>query len=491
MSTTTSPVHVSARLDPRVSRWQWLFKWLLVIPHYVVLALLWLAFAVLSIVAFFAILTTGRYPRSIFDFNVGVLRWTWRVTYYAYGALATDQYPPFTLKEREDYPAHLEIDYPEHLSRGLVLVKSWLLAIPHYLVLALFLGGAGYAVSGSGEAVAESWVFSVGLIGVLVTVAAVVLLFTGRYPQSVFDLVLGLNRWVLRVAAYAALMTDTYPPFRLDQGGQDPSVAAFDAGPAPTAPVPGGPVPGAPVPGAPQPGAAQVGGAPGGPERSGSGWTAGPIISVVVGSIVVAGALAVAGVGVTLAVVEGTMRDDDGYVMVGDEDLTTDTFALTSSNLVLELDDPASAVPDAVLGDMKFSAAPLDGDPLFIGLARTADVQGYLGGVRHDTVTDLVRPDYRRTDGGAPSGRPEAQDFWVESSAGAGEQTVVWEPRDGDWTVVVMNADAGAGVETRATAGAELPVLEWVVAALLIAAGVGLVVGAVVITLAVRAASRG
>ena len=204
------PVRVDGALDRNLSRWLWLVKWFLAIPHYVVLVFLWLAFAVLSVVAFFVILFTGRYPRAIFDFNVGVLRWTWRVQYYSYGALATDRYPPFSLRDDPAYPARLQVEYPQRLSRGLVLVKWWLLAIPHYLVVGLFVGGTYVAWHGG------------GLIDILVLIAAVIVAVTGSYPEPVFDFVLGMNRWVLRVAAYAALMTDRYPPFRLDMGGTDP-----------------------------------------------------------------------------------------------------------------------------------------------------------------------------------------------------------------------------------------------------------------------------
>ena len=119
----------------------WLVKWFLAIPHLIVLALLWLAVIPLTVVAGVAILFTGRYPRAIFEFNVGVLRWTWRVVYYAFYVLGTDRYPPFSLHSDPNYPADLAIDYPQRLSRGLVLVKWWLLAIPHYIVVALFTSG--------------------------------------------------------------------------------------------------------------------------------------------------------------------------------------------------------------------------------------------------------------------------------------------------------------------------------------------------------------
>jgi hypothetical protein len=235
METITSPypLRLTGELSARLSRGLWLVKWLLAIPHFVVLFFLWIAFAVVSVVAFFAILFTGRYPRGLFDFNVGVLRWSWRVGFYSYSALGTDTYPPFTLKDVPDYPAQLEVEYPESLSRGLVLVKWWLLALPHYLVVAVFIGGAWATWTGIGN----GWMWSSGgLVGLLVLFAGVVLLFTGRYPKALYDFVLGMNRWVLRVAAYSGLMTDEYPPFRLDMGGDEPptGTAPETVAPAPT-----------------------------------------------------------------------------------------------------------------------------------------------------------------------------------------------------------------------------------------------------------------
>jgi hypothetical protein len=227
--TTVYPVAVRGELDSDLSRWLWVVKWLLAIPHYIILAFLWIALWVLTIVAFFAILFTGRYPRGIFDFNLGVLRWTWRVSFYSYWALGTDRYPPFSLGEEPDYPATLHIEYPERLSHWLPLVK-WLLAIPHLILVGLFVGGWGWG----GEWAGDFWGLGIaGLVGILVVIAGFVLLFTGSYPRSLFDFALGLDRWVLRVAAYVGLMRDEYPPFRLDMGPDEPR---GDAGPAESPP---------------------------------------------------------------------------------------------------------------------------------------------------------------------------------------------------------------------------------------------------------------
>jgi len=197
--TRVYPVHLRGELSTPPGRWVWLFKWLLMIPHIFVLCFLSLASGVLTVIAFFAILFTGKYPRGLFDFNVGVMRWGWRVSFWSYSALGTDKYPAFSLDADPNYPADLEVEYPEKLTNWKVLVK-WLLAFPHWIIVGIFQGGRGW-----------------GLISVLTIVNAVILLFTGKMNGDIFKLVMGLNRWTYRVYAYVFLMRDEYPPFTLEE----------------------------------------------------------------------------------------------------------------------------------------------------------------------------------------------------------------------------------------------------------------------------------
>jgi hypothetical protein len=468
---------VRARLDAPLSRWLWLVKWLLVVPHVIVLAGLWTAFVVLSVVAFFAILVTGRYPRPVFDFNVGVLRWSWRVAYYTYGALGTDRYPPFTLGEVPDYPATLDIAYPEHLSRGLVLVKWWLLALPHYVILAFFVGGGSYAAT-RGADTSGSWAPTVlsaggGLIGLLALIAGIALLFTGRYPRGLFDLLLGMQRWVLRVAAYSALMTDSYPPFRLDMGGSEASTLAV-----------------APV----RPTASAASLPDGGPGKEPSGqdaaWSAGRIVSVVVGSILLLVGAGTA-VGATAVLAADTAgRDAGGFVDLGAQRVTGTGHALVFDPFELE-SDLGDAQLGSIAGDVRIGAA---GErAVFVGIGPADAVEGYLAGVERDRVVDLAlgrAPVLDQLPGGAPASAPTAQTFWVESASGVGPQQLTWTAAEGRWAVVVMNADGSTPVAADLSLGASAPWLSWVWIGMYIGAGLGLIGGAVLVLLAVRRGQR-
>ncbi|HSP60751.1 MAG TPA: DUF4389 domain-containing protein [Ornithinimicrobium sp.] len=465
------PVHLTAEPRPdRPSRGLWLVKWLLIIPHGIVLAVLWAAFLVLTVVAFVAILFTGRYPRAIFDFNVGVLRWSWRVAYYAYGALGTDRYPPFSLHDVADYPAHLEVDYPERLSRGLVLVKWWLLAIPHYLVVALlttngirFVGDA--RVDGLVWETAEGarWAWQGGgLIALLAVVAGFVLLFTGSYPQGLYDLLLGLNRWVLRVAGYAGLMTDTYPPFRLDQGG---GTDVQDA-------VPPHALVGAYVP------QDRVGPAP----STGGGrpaWTAGRAVTVVAGALAL-----LLGVGLVVGGAGVSALRQDGWVTSPTLRVQTDGYAVATEPLELRglgLDDG--------LGDLRVRAQDVDGDAVFVGVARADDVASYLAGVEHTVQTGPLTADVRQVDGAAPRTDPYGHDVWVASAEGPGRQSVELPATSGSWVAVVMPADGTAGLEARIDVAATMPWARPLGGALLTLGVLLLLGGGAAVALAVRAAS--
>ena len=173
----------------RLSRGLIFIKWLLAIPHFIVLYFLGIAFSIVIFIAWFAILFTGRYPRGLWNFSLMYEHWSANVTAYTF--LLRDEYPPFG---DAPYPVHLELEYPQRPSRGLIFIK-WLLIIPHIVVIIL-LGFVAYLVL---------WV------------SFFAILFTGRYPRTLFAFMVGFFRWSNRVNLYAALMTDAYPPFTLDQ----------------------------------------------------------------------------------------------------------------------------------------------------------------------------------------------------------------------------------------------------------------------------------
>lgn len=425
---------VPARLEGHLeqpSRWLWLIKWLLALPHFVALAFLWIAFVLLSLVAFVSLLFGGRYPHGIFEFNLGVLRWTWRVGFYAFGANGTDRYPPFTLADVADYPARLDVTYPERQRHGLPLIGWWLLGIPQYCVAGIFAGGVGSVGWGAANS-HWSTPASAGLIDLLVFVAMVVLLFRGEYPRSIFDLVLGLNRWVLRVGAYAALMTVEYPPFRLDGGASEPGGIAIEPTPPPTAPA------------TPTSTAAT------------STWGPGRVIAVIVSSLaVLAGLVALAGGGAAL-VFDQTQRDASGYLMTRSTAYSTDTYALVSDSYRTGAAGDWFVARDT-LGTVRIRTQSTH--PVFVGIGPASAVQSYLGGVRREVATrfNAAQSDFRLHQGGAPAAPPASKHFWLAQSLGAGTQTLTWAPANGDYRVVVMNANSSSGVHADLAIGARFP----------------------------------
>jgi hypothetical protein len=417
------------------SRGLWLVKWLLALPHFIVLAGLWLAFSLSSFAAFVAVLFTGRYPRRLFDFNVGVMRWSWRVAFYAYGVNGTDRYPPFTLAEVSDYPARLEVAYPAYQRRGLALIGWWLAGIPQYLIAGVFVGGwiIGWSASPWG-----------GLIGLLVLVAAVVLLVRGTYPESIFDLLLGLNRWVLRVVAYAAVMTPEYPPFRVDPGASDPAGAIIDLPSTGTATTTG--------------------------HRSAS-WSVRRIMAIALASITGLAGIAAIAAGATGIVFDQTQRNQTGYLTSAAAPYLTGTYALESESYYVT--GARGFAARELLGTIRIRAQ--SSRPVFLGIAPAGAATSYLARVAHAQASNLgaESADFRPEPGGAPSTAPSAQHFWAASTAGTGVRTLTWKVRNGSWRVVVMNANGSRDVASELSVGASFPHLLALAIALL---GGGLVI---------------
>ena len=420
------PATLEGRLD-QPSRALWLIKWLLLVPHYFCLAFLWLAFVLLSFVAFFALLFGGGYPRGIFGFNLGVLRWTWRVSFYAFAANGTDRYPQFTLADVPDYPARLDVSYPESQRHGLPLIGWWLAGLPQYLLAGVF-AGAGAGVVGWRTSEHMSWTLGpVGLVDLLVCFAVVALLFSGTYPRSLFDLVLGFNRWVLRVGAYGALMTREYPPFRLDVGETD--VAGTPVEPAAAVAV---------------------------PEPAAERWGAGRVIALVLGSIGAVVALGAIAAGTVAIALDQTQRDASGYLMTHARAYDTDTYALVSDSYRTGVAGDVVA-PRSLLGRIRVRTESTA--PVFLGIGPARAVEAYLAGVRREVAAqpDAGSGDFRLRAGGPPRSAPVTQGFWTATSVGAGTRSLTWKPAAGNWRIVLMNPGGRAGVSADLAVGARFP----------------------------------
>ncbi|GIF02051.1 DUF4389 domain-containing protein [Paractinoplanes rishiriensis] len=412
------PLRVEAHRDEKLSRWLWLVKWLLLVPHYLALLVLWTGVVVVTVVAYLAVLFTGRYPASIRAYNLGVLRWTWRVGYYGYQALGTDRYPPFTLADVPDYPARLHLGADAPPPRWLPLV-AWLFAIPHLIIL-----GALTAAYDGGDG---RLVVPISVMGAALLVAGFALLFTGRYPGGLHDLLAGIARWNLRVAAYLMLLTPRYPPFRLDQGGADPDPGPGDP-PATVAPT-----------------AARAS-------------AAGPVTALVAGVLLLAPAAGLGTGGAVLLALEAG-RDSTGYVTSPAVQLTTSTAAVTAEHLaVVDADLWARNLAD--VGGVRIVASTRGDRAVFVGIAEQRAVDEWLAGTAHDELVGLTAgtSDYQRAAGGLRAvGDPADQPFWLASATGTSEATLQWDALDGEYAVVVANADGSPGVSATVRGAIQVP----------------------------------
>jgi hypothetical protein len=217
-----------------------------------------------------------------------------------------------------------------------------------------------------------------------------------------------------------------------------------------------------------------------------SGWTAARIASLVIGSVLVLSSLGLLGAGGTAFWADRTQRDD-GYVTTGIHDFSTSGSALATVSTELGSAGFGWLYSPGLLDEVRIQVEPVSSStPLFVGIGDSRDVERYLAGVEHTVITEFWGEETRTVAGGAPKAAPGTRNFWVASDTGPGARTLVWEPEDGSWTVVVMNADGRPGIGVSAELGARLPAVLWIAVGVLLAGGVLLVGGVLLIAGAVR-----
>jgi hypothetical protein len=218
--------------------------------------------------------------------------------------------------------------------------------------------------------------------------------------------------------------------------------------------------------------------------------SAGRIVLIVLGSIGVLVGLAVLAGGGFLLWADRTQRDD-GYLTTPTERFATPTYAMTRARLEVDTNGSSRVLNDNWLGKIRIRGeSALGGKPLFIGIAPEPSVARYLGRVAHADVEDIdfdpFRADYRPVAGGAPQRPPTAEHFWAVSSSGAGTRTLTWKVQQGDWSVVVMNADGSRRVAADIDLGAKLAFVLWLAIGLLVGGALVLAGSVALIVLAAR-----
>ena len=190
--------------------------------------------------------------------------------------------------------------------------------------------------------------------------------------------------------------------------------------------------------------------------------SAGRIALIITGSIASLMAVALIGVG-ALALWGDSQKDEGGYLSTDTHRFAASTHALATDNLDIDLDGAEELMDETDFGDIRLEVAPESGKSMFVGIARTDDVESYLGDVAHTSVTDVdshpFEADYRTQSGNGTPAPPANVRIWAASSTGTGTQTLDWDVEEGDWSVVVMNADGSAGVQADVSAAAKLPYL--------------------------------
>ncbi len=211
------------------------------------------------------------------------------------------------------------------------------------------------------------------------------------------------------------------------------------------------------------------------------------MLALVLGCLLLLASLVLAVSGSVVAIADSAHRDAGGYLMSSPVGLGAGGYAITSPNLEIQ---GAARLPHRILGDAKVTATSNSDIPVFVGVARTSDVRGYLGGVSRAQVSVFAaHPVYTNLEGGAPATPPTTSGIWVAQATGTGSRTITWPVENGNWTIVVMNADGSRGVSADVATGATVPGIAWVYGGLYLGAVVTLLLGAVLLLAARRTRS--